>query len=102
MSTLLPALLLASAPSVSIQPLDNGWFRLSVEYKGTSIEAHSDAQLRLIAAAGRLCKGKGRPLSEGTLNVDEVARADGPARKRGRLTVLSEEWRCGPAAPSNP
>lgn len=93
MAPLLPALLLAGAAAVSIQPLDGGWFRLTILYKGSGIEAHANAQLRLIAAADRLCRGKGRPVSEGTLQVDEVPRTG--TRKRGRILALSEKWRCG-------
>ncbi|HEU0097966.1 MAG TPA: hypothetical protein VFQ67_04245 [Allosphingosinicella sp.] len=97
MTPLLTALLLASAPPVSIQPLDDGWFRLTVTYKPSGIQAHADAQGRLIAAASRLCKGKGRPVSEGSLDVDEmpVPAASGGS---GRRLALSERWRCGAAA----
>lgn len=102
MSPLLPALLLASAPSVSVQPLQDGWFRLTIIYKPSGLEAHANAQLRLIAAADRLCKGKGRPVSEGTLSVNEVPNPASAGRKRGRLLALSEAWRCGPAASSSP
>ncbi len=97
MSPFLPALLLASAPSVSVQPLQDGWFRLTIIYKPSGIEAHSNAQLRLIAAAARLCKGRQGAVSEGTLNVDEVPESSSAARK----LALSGKWRCGPV-PSSP
>jgi hypothetical protein len=102
MFPLLPALLLASAPSVSVQLLEDGWFRLTIIYRPTSIEAHANAQLRLIAAADRLCKGKGRRVSEGTLTVNEVTDTALAGRKRGRRLSLSEEWRCGPAGSPRP
>ena len=100
MSPLLYALLLASAPPVTVQPLPDGWYRLTIVYKPSGIQAHSDAQLRLIAAAGRLCKGKGRAASEGSLNVDEVPDTDVAGRKSGRRLALSEKWQCRPAATS--
>ena len=102
MTPLLPALLLAGAASMSVQPLDGGWFRLTVFYKGSSVEAHANAQIGLIVAAQRLCKGQGRPVSEGSLRLDEVPKAEGTARRRCRILALSEEWHCGPAAPTSP
>jgi hypothetical protein len=102
MSFLLSALLMASAPPVSVKPLDYGWFRVTVIYKGGSVEASSQALLRLYGAAGRLCKGKGRPVGEGTLNVDDVPETAAAPNKRQRLVALSEEWHCGPAAPARP
>ena len=100
MTPLLPALLLAGAASMSVQPLEGGWFRLTILYKGSSVEAHANAQIRLITAASRLCKGKGRPVSGGSLRLDEVPKPDGAARRRGRVLALSEEWRCAPTNPS--
>jgi hypothetical protein len=97
MSPLWPALYLASAPSVSVQPLQDGWFRLTTTYKPSGIEAAANAQLRLIEAAKRLCKVKGRSVSEGTLNLNEVPDA-ASAGQHGRRLALSEKWRCGSPA----
>ena len=91
------ALILAAASPVAIQPLDADRFRLTILYKGDSLAAHANAQFKLIAAARRLCEGRGRPVSAGTLEVNTVPRSDKAARKRGHLS-LSEEWRCIPQA----
>ena len=89
----LAALFLLLGSSVAVEPIDADRFRLTVRYNG---HAHVEAQLALIETARRLCKGKGRAVSAGTLHADEVPKTD-PARKRGRLK-LSEEWRCDSAA----
>jgi hypothetical protein len=88
------ALLLAASSSVTIQPIDSDRFQLTIVFKDRSFSGHAEAQLALAAAAQRQCRGKGRPVSAGTLTLNEI-----PASATGRRRLsLSEEWRCVPAA----
>lgn len=91
-ATALAALLLAAAAqNVTVETLGENRFRLMIVYAGSSAEAHARAQLRLIEEAERLCLGRGRPVSEGSLEANQA-----PGR-RGRI-ALSAIYSCGSAA----
>ena len=94
----MPAILLVAAlSSIAIQPLDSGRFQLTIIVRSQSLESITDGQLKLIAAARRLCRGKGQAVSEGTLEVNKVPRTDRALRKRGDMS-MAEVYRCVPEA----
>jgi hypothetical protein len=91
--TLALLLLAASGSNVDYERLDGGWIRVTTYYRdGPSVAGPTRAQLRLMAAAERLC-GRGRAVSAGTLTLNKVPPNDRATRKRGDLK-LSEDYRC--------
>ena len=87
------ALLLVLAAPVAVQPLAPDRYRLTIIYDGGGPSDHAETLFRLADAAKRLCKGRGQPVSEGALELNEVPKTDVAARRKGRLSV-TQEWRC--------
>lgn len=89
MLPLLPlALLVADTPprNMTVEQLDDGSYRLTVVYSAhANVELHARMQLRLMEHAERLCRGRGRAVSAGTLEVNQAP--------RGRI-ALSEVYSC--------
>lgn len=86
-------LLLAASSGVSIQPIDGERYRLTVTYRGQGYEGPTRALLKLAATAERLCKGKGRPVSGDSIELNEVRTKSG---RKGGGNSLTQEWRCVP------
>jgi hypothetical protein len=89
------ALLFALASPVSVQPLDSDRFRLTIVYGGSDLAAATQALMQIAAAAERQCRDRGKAVSYGAIEVNDVPKTDVGARKKGRLS-LSENWRCVP------
>jgi hypothetical protein len=91
-ASFLIGLLLASgpAPDVAVAPQPGGRLRLTALANSDSPESLARAMIGLREEAARQCHGRGRPVSEGTLEANQV-----PGR-RGRL-ALSEIYSCVPS-----
>ena len=79
----------AAAPDVTVEPQADGRLRLTIVFANTNPEMYARAMLRLQAEAARQCRGRGRPVSVGAMEVNPVR------ERRGRL-ALTETYRCGP------
>lgn len=64
---LLSLLTLLAAAGPELTPLEDGRFRLTIVYRDTSVEGHARAQIVLIQAAAKICRGKGKAVSEGLI-----------------------------------
>ena len=94
-SNLTLALLALSSGVVEAIPVDTEHFKVSIVYRSSAGPLEqADAQLALMQGAKKLCKGNGRPVSEGTLYLDG-AEPDAKGRKMRRL---SEIYSCVPEA----
>jgi hypothetical protein len=80
-------LLMAAPPNVTIEQIPDGRFRVVTVSASDSPEELARAMLRLRAAAQEQCRGRGIPVAEGALVVDDVA------RRPGRLS-LAETYGC--------
>ncbi|HYI49269.1 MAG TPA: hypothetical protein VEX35_12480 [Allosphingosinicella sp.] len=92
---MLSALMLAAAaaPNVTVEALGETRFRFTTVYADNGdYQVIMRAQLRLTAEARRICRGRGRAVSEGSVRADQA-----PGRP-GRI-ALSEIYNCiAPAA----
>ena len=89
-ATLLSALLLAAAaaPDVTVQALGETQFWFTTVYaENADYPVVMRAQARLIEEARRACRGRGRPVSEGALRLDQAPGQ--PSR-----VALSEIYNC--------
>ncbi len=89
-ASVLSALLLAAAgaPNVTVEALGETRFRLTTVYaESAGYEVTVRAQLRLVEAARRACRGRGRAVSEGSLRLDQ-------APGRPNQVALSEIYNC--------
>jgi len=81
------ALLMTSAAVIEIAPLEGERFSVSIVFAGSSPSVHAEAQIALMNAAAKQCKGEGRAMSEETLYI-EGAEPDSRGRKRLKLTEV--------------
>jgi hypothetical protein len=82
------ALLASGNPprNLTVEELGEGRYRLTITYPGgSSPEVHAHMVIRLMEHAERLCSGRGRAVSDGSLEANEAP--------RGRL-ALSETYSC--------
>ena len=80
-----------SSGVVEAAPMDSERFKVSIVYRSSASPLEqADAQIALMQAAKKLCKGKGQPVSEGTLYLDGV----GPDAKGHKKLRLSEIYTC--------
>ncbi len=87
---MISALLLLAVIGQTITAVDDKRFRVEIVFDDTSPIGHANAQLVLMKAAKKACKGKGAPLSEGVLTLDNAPSIKG---KRKAL-ALSEIYSC--------
>lgn len=94
MASLLTPLILAVLASVgpTVVPVDDARFRVRILYDDTSISGHTQAQIALMKAAVKHCKGRGEAVSEGSLTVNRAE----PLRKGREAIDLSEIYVCRP------
>jgi hypothetical protein len=94
MASLPVCLTLAVLASVgpTVAPIDEARFRVRIVYDDTSISGHTQAQVALMKAAVKHCKGRGEAVSEGALTVNRAE----PLRKGKAAIDLSEVYVCRP------
>jgi hypothetical protein len=81
-------LLVAAAPNVTVETLGETRFRVTTVYATSGgPELIARAQFRLMEEAERVCRGRGRAVSEGSLEIH-------PAPDRPGRTALSEVYNC--------
>jgi len=85
-------MLAAVGPAVIV--IDDSRFRVSIVFDDIGPSGHANAQLALMRAAKKACKGKGEATSEGTLILDTAP----SIRKSRRALALSEVYSCRPKA----
>ena len=87
------ALLMAlGSAGPTVTPLDETRFRVRIVYDDRSVAGHANAQIALIRAASKQCKGRGVAVSEGTLEANSAE-----PLKRGKKAIdLSEVYACKP------
>ncbi|CAN5286974.1 hypothetical protein BH11PSE5_BH11PSE5_10620 [soil metagenome] len=83
-------LLAVAGPTITL--IDDSRFRVGIVFDDTSPSGQTDAQLALMKAAERACKGKGKAISEGTLNLDNAP----SIRPNRKALALSEIYSCRP------
>jgi hypothetical protein len=86
------AILALASVGPNIAPIDEQRFRVSIVYDDTSPMGHGNAQVALMKAAERFCRGKGKAVSEGTLELNDAA----PLRGKRKALEVSEIYRCVP------
>ncbi|MXP46214.1 hypothetical protein GRI43_02255 [Altererythrobacter luteolus] len=80
---------LASLPAAEV--VDNDRIKVTAHLgENASIRKHTKAHLMLRKLAKRACKGKGKPVSEGTLHLETMPVDGYPASQ----LVVSEYYRC--------
>jgi hypothetical protein len=78
----------AAQPNVAFVEIAPAHYRITTTLRvNASPSAHADAQMRLMKAAERLCRGKGTPTSDGALELNRSK------QHPGRLE-LTENYRC--------
>jgi hypothetical protein len=87
----LPMIFLA-AIGPSIVEIDDIRFRVTIVYDNLSPRGHGDAQVSLIRAARKHCKGKGEAISNGALELNDAE----PLRSGKEAVALSEVYSCRP------
>lgn len=88
----LSALMILASVGPTVTELDEQRFRVGIIFDDQSPRAHANAQIALMRAASRHCKGKGTAVSEGTLYVNEAE----PLRRGKEALDLSEIYSCKP------
>ena len=82
-------LLLASLPAA--EAVDDDRIKVTAHLgENASIRKHTKAQITLRKLAKKACKGKGKPVSEGTLHLETIP-VDGYPDPQ---LVISEYYRC--------
>lgn len=66
--------------------------RIEIVFDDLSPTGHANAQIAILQAATKACRGKGQAVSEGPLQVDSAT----PLRGKRRALALSEVYRCVP------
>ena len=90
-SNLALMMLAFSSGGVESTPVDADHFKVSIVYSASAGPSEqADAQIALLQSAKKLCKGRGRAVSEGTLHLD-AAEPDAKGHKKLRL---SEVYSC--------
>ena len=85
------ALFALSSGVVEAAPIDNDRFKVSIVYRSSASPIEqANAQIALMQAAKKQCKGKGQAVSEGTLYLDGVE----PDAKGHKKLRLSEIYAC--------
>ncbi|MDP9422022.1 MAG: hypothetical protein M3Q19_04165 [Pseudomonadota bacterium] len=84
-------LMLASAGPI-IAPIDETRFRVSIVYDDRSPNGHANAQISLMKAASKHCKGRGEAVSEGALELNKAE----PLRPGKDALNLIEIYSCKP------
>ena len=87
---LLSALMVLASVGPTVTELDQERFRVGIIFDDQSPRGHADAQIALMRAAAKHCKGRGSALSGGTLNVDRAE----PLRSGKEALSLSEIYSC--------
>lgn len=87
---MISAILLLSSAAITVVPLTDGRFEVSVNILGSSPQHHEDSQRALMRAAAKQCKGRGRAVSthQLTLSVSE------PDKHGNQWPRLSETFSC--------
>jgi hypothetical protein len=86
-----PLMFLASiGPTVT--QLDEERFRVAIIFDDQSGRGHANAQIALMRAASKHCKGRGSAVSEGTLHLNRAE----PLRRGKEALDLSEIYSCRP------
>jgi hypothetical protein len=88
----LSALMILASVGPTVAELGENRFRVGIVFDDQSPRGHANAQLALIKAANKHCKGKGTAVSEGTLNLDRAE----PLRRGKEALDLSEVYWCKP------
>jgi len=83
-----PLLFLASV-GPTITEIEGSSFRVTILYDDHSLRGHAKAQIALVKAAKKHCRGKGKAISSGTLELNNAE----PIKKKETLE-LSEVYSC--------
>jgi hypothetical protein len=91
-SLALSSLMVLASVGPTVTQIDEQRFRVGIIFDDKSPKDHASAQIALMRAAAKHCRGKGSAESEGTLYLD---RAD-PLRPGKEALDLSEVYSCKP------
>ena len=83
-------LMVLASIAPTVEQLDEARFRVRIVYDGSSPTDHANAQIALMRKASEICRGKGRALSEGTLELNNAE----PIRKNRPALELAEIYTC--------
>jgi hypothetical protein len=84
------SVLMFAAVGPQVLPLEEGRFRVRIVFDDNSVAGNVNAQIALISAARKNCKGRGVATSKGTLELNKAE----PIRKGRKALELSEVYRC--------
>jgi hypothetical protein len=89
---MLSVVFMLAVTGASATAIDESRFRISIVFDDPSPLGHANAQIALMKAAKKVCKRKGKAISEGSLNLDAAP----SIRKNRRALALSEIYYCRP------
>lgn len=86
------SVLMLAVVGPQVLPLEEGRFRVRIVFDDKSVAGNANAQIALISAARKNCKGRGAATSEGALELNKAE----PIRMGRNALELSEVYRCVP------
>ena len=89
--SLATSLLFLSSVGPTITEIEGSSFRVTILYDDHSLRGHAKAQIALAKAAKKHCRGKGKAISSGTLELNNAE----PIKKKKTLE-LNEIYSCVP------
>jgi hypothetical protein len=68
--------LLLAAAKINFDPqveqLPDGSYRVEILYRTADVRSNFNSQLKMAKLAEKTCKGRGRPIMPGPINVDQI------------------------------
>lgn len=86
------ALFILASSGPTLSQIDEARFRVSIVYDDKSPRGHANAQVSLMKMADKHCKGRGKAVSEGALELNKAE----PIRRGREALSLSEVYSCKP------
>ena len=86
-------LIMLAAVGPTVTMIDETRFRVENVYRDRTPTGHANAQIALMRAASKHCRGKGVAVSEGSLELNNAE----PTKGGKKALALSEVYSCKPA-----